>query len=98
MQREQVLEKLAGTHDIKRRFSVKNIYLFGSIAREEGSESSDVDLLIEYEPDARVGLFQFVKLQRELSSLLNCKVDLATPDSLHKELKDDILKEAVLAA
>jgi len=68
MRREEVLEKLAGIHDIKRRFSVKNIYLFGSIAREEGS---DVDLLVEYEPDARVGMFQFVKLQRELSNLLN---------------------------
>ena len=43
-------------------------------------------------------MFQFVKLQRELSTLLSCKVDLATHDALHKELKDDILKEAVLAA
>jgi uncharacterized protein len=98
MRRQQVLTKLAGTQDIKRRFSVKNFYLFGSIAREEDSESSDVDLLVEYEPDARVGMFQFVKLQRELSTLLNCKVDLVTHEALHKELKDGILKEAVLAA
>ena len=58
----------------------------------------DVDILVEFEPDARMTLFQFTKLQRELKQLLHCRVDLATRDSLHKELRDDILKEAVLAA
>ena len=98
MKRERVLAMLANSHDIKRRFSVKNLYLFGSIARGEGQEASDVDVLVEYEPGARVGMFQFVRLQRELSKILRCEVDLATRDSLHKELRDDILKEAVHAA
>ncbi len=98
MRREQVLEMLAKSYDIKRRFSVKNLYLFGSIARGEGQEGSDVDILVEYEPGARVGMFQFVRLRRELSNILRCEVDLATPDSLHKELRDDILKGAVHAA
>ncbi len=98
MRQEQVLEILANSHDIKRRFSVRNLYLFGSIARGEGQEGSDVDILVEYEPGARVGMFQFVRLRRELSNILRCEVDLATPDSLHKELRDDILKEAVHAA
>ncbi len=60
MRRERVLAMLANSHDIKRRFSVKNLYLFGSIARGEGQETSDVDVLVEYEPGARVGMFQFV--------------------------------------
>ena len=98
MRRERILTMLANSHDIKRRFSVKNLYLFGSIARGEGQESSDVDLLVEYEPGARVGMFQFVRLRRELSEMLRCEVDLATRDSLHKELREDILKEAVHAA
>ena len=98
MRRERVLAMLANSHEIKRRFSVKNLYLFGSIARGEGQEASDVDVLVEYEPGARVGMFQFVRLQRELSKILHCEVDLATRDSLHKELRDDILKEAVHAA
>ena len=59
---------------------------------------SDVDLLVAYNPDARVSLFQFSRLRRELSQALNCNVDLATPDSLHKELKADILKEAIHTA
>ena len=89
---------LAKSHDIKRRFLIKNLYLFGSIAREEGQEDSDVDLLVEYEPGARVGMFQFLRLRRELAEILDCKVDLATHDSLRKELRDDVLKEAVHAA
>lgn len=98
MRRDQVIAILSKHGDIKRRFSVKNLYLFGSVARGEGQESSDVDMLVEYEPGARVGIFQFVRLRRELSNILCCEVDLATPDALHKELRDDILKEVVHAA
>jgi len=98
MKRERVLAILAGSHDILRRFSVKNLYLFGSIARGQGQDSSDVDLLVEYEPGVCVGMFQFVRLRRELSKILSSEVDLATPDSLHKDLREDILKEAVHVA
>ena len=98
MKREQVLATLANSQDIKHRFAVKSFYLFGSTARDEDLEGSDVDLLVEFEPDARVGMFQFMRLQRELSRRLSCNVDLATRESLHRDLRDDILKEAVHAA
>jgi predicted nucleotidyltransferase len=98
MRRERVLAVLSNSQDLLRRFSVKNLYLFGSVARGEGQEGSDVDILVEYDPGVRVGLFQFVRLRRELSKRLGCKVDLATPDSLHKELRDGILQEAIHAA
>jgi uncharacterized protein len=98
MRRKRVLAMLANSHEIKRRFSIENLYLFGSIARGEDQEAGDVDVLVEYEPGVRVGMFQFVRLQRELSKILRCEVDLATPDSLHKELRDGILKEAIHAA
>lgn len=97
MEQEQVKVALANSQDILRRFSVKSLYLFGSIARGEGEEGSDIDLLVEYEPGSRVGMFEFVRLRRELSKLLGCEVDLATPDSLHKDLRDEILREAVRA-
>ena len=45
-----------------------------------------------------VGLFEFVRLQQELSDLLGCRVDMATPVALHKNLKKHILKEAIRAA
>lgn len=52
---------------------------------------------MEFYTDAMVGLFQFSRLRQELSDILQCDVDLVTPDALHKELKSNILKEAVQA-
>ena len=79
-------------------YHVKALYLFGSFARGEGKPGSDVDILVEFQPGARVGLFGLVRLQRRLSEILERPVDLATPDALHKALKDKIMKEAVRAA
>lgn len=77
---------------------VKSIYLFGSIVRGEDKPGSDIDILVDFQPDARVGLFGMVRLQRRLSEILGRSVDLTTRDALHKALKDKIIKEAVRAA
>jgi predicted nucleotidyltransferase len=98
MNRQQALQTLAENRGQLKRFSVKDLYLFGSVARDEAIDGSDVDILVEFQPDAKIGLFQFAQLQRFLSELLECNVDLATPDALHKDLKEDILKEAIHAA
>ena len=81
-----------------KKHHVKALYLFGSVVRGEDKPGSDVDILVEFEPDARVGLFALARLQRRLSEILYRPVDLATPDALHKALKDRIIKEAVRAA
>jgi predicted nucleotidyltransferase len=47
---------------------------------------------------AHIGLFDFSRLQRTLSGILGCEVDLATPEALHKALKGRIMEEAVCAA
>jgi predicted nucleotidyltransferase len=77
---------------------VEALYLFGSVVRGEDKPGSDVDILVEFQPEARVGLFGLARLQRRLSEILGRPVDLATPDALHKALKDRIIKEAVRAA
>ena len=77
---------------------VKALYLFGSVVRGEDKPGSDVDILVEFLPEARVGLFGLARLQRRLSEILGRTVDLTTPDALHKALKDKIIKEAVRAA
>jgi predicted nucleotidyltransferase len=56
-----------------------------------------VDILVEFDPGAKVGLFAFARLQRCLQDLLGRQVDLATPKALHKALKKRILEEAVHA-
>ncbi len=77
---------------------VERLSLFGSVARDEAVESSDIDILVEFVPGARIGMFEFLGVQETLASLLGVEVDLATPASLHPRLRDAILGEAVLAA
>jgi predicted nucleotidyltransferase len=98
MDRETVLMKLSQHRRVLRDYGVKDIRLFGSVARGGTGVGSDLDLLVEFEPSAHIGMFEFSRLRRMLSQLLGCKVDLATPDALHKGMKDDILREAIRAA
>ena len=77
---------------------VKSIYLFGSIVRGEDKPGSDIDIMVEFQPDARVGLFGMARLQRQLSVILGRSVDLTTRDALHRALRDRITREAVRAA
>ncbi len=98
MNKEQVIAILSKNSDKLRDFHVKALYLFGSVVRGDEKQTSDVDLLVEFEPDAQIGFFEFSRLQRMLSGLLGCEVDLATPEALHKALKERIMEEAVRAA
>lgn len=82
--------------ELKEHFNVASLSLFGSVARDEASADSDVDLLVEFsEP---VGLFQFIELQQRLEELLDCKVDLGTPRSLKPRIKEQVLQEAIRVA
>jgi len=94
---QETIARLNSEKQLLQQFSVKALYLFGSIVRGQDHPASDIDILVEFEPDARVGLFTFSRLQRRLSEILGRRVDLVTPDALHKAMKDRILKEAVHA-
>jgi predicted nucleotidyltransferase len=83
--------------DELKKLSVKDLYLFGSYAREEAGDQSDLDILVEFEPDAEVGFFEFARLRRRLVQLLDLEVDLVTPDAIHPEMKEEILREAIHA-
>lgn len=75
---------------------VRTLSLFGSVARDDATPLSDVDVLVEF--DRPVGYFHLFELQERLESLLGCRVDLVTPGGLRPELKQRILAEAVRAA
>lgn len=98
MTREDVLKCLGANKHRLEAFAVARLAVFGSVARDQAGAGSDIDILVEYEPNARVGLFAFVRLQRLLSELLGARVDLATPAALRPEMKDQILREAIRAA
>lgn len=62
--------------------------------RKDFSPASDVDVLVEFEPGAKIGLLAFSRIERELSKLLGRKVDLNTEGFLSDYFKDEVLKEA----
>lgn len=71
---------------------VRTLAIFGSVARNESTSKSDVDILIDF--DSKRGLFAFVSLKGYLEKLLECSVDLVTKNALHPALKSRILREA----
>ncbi len=97
MKKEQITALLTKNRDSLNDFHVKTIYLFGSVVRGEEKELSDIDLLVEFDPGAHIGLFEFARLQRMLSVMLGCRVDLVTPEALHKSIRGRILEEAIHA-
>jgi len=88
----------AALPELRERFFVQDLAIFGSVARDAAGPGSDVDLLVEFEPGRAVGYFKFFALQQELESRLGLKVDLVTPGALKKQLKARILAEAIHAA
>ena len=79
---------------LREKYKVKEIGIFGSHARGEQSETSDIDILVQlYEP---VG-WEFLDLKEFLESILNNNVDLVTKNALKSRIRDKILKEVVYA-
>ena len=77
-----------------RRHGIKRFAFFGSILRDDFGPGSDIDVLVEFDPDARVGLFRLMHIQSELSRLLGRKVDLNTPGFLSDRFREQVLREA----
>lgn len=77
-----------------RRYRVRELAVFGSAARGEMTPDSDIDLLLEFQPDARMGLFEFVAMERELAALLGRKVDLVSKRGLEPRVRPQVLRDA----
>ncbi len=73
---------------------VRSLAVFGSTARGEAEPTSDIDLLVELDPDAGVGLIRFLGLQDRLSKLLGRQVDLISRDALDRLIRDRVNAEA----
>lgn len=82
--------------EIKKKYHVKEIGLFGSFIRGEEKESSDIDILIDFDPDARISLLDFIELEDYLSELLGVKVDLVDKQALKPRIGKRILNEVIV--
>lgn len=78
---------------IRENYDVGRIGIFGSVARQDDSLESDVDLLVEF--DHPIGFIKFIRLEDYLGTVLGRKVDLVTRNALKSGIKEDILKDVV---
>ena len=79
--------------ELREKFKVKTIGVFGSYVRGEQKEKSDVDVLVEFEEP--VGLFEFMDLEEYLTGLLGVKVDLVSKKALKPHIGKHILEEVI---
>ena len=77
------------------RYRIRRLSLFGSRLKGTARPDSDVDLLVEFEPDATPGLIKLAGIARELSRLLGGReVDLRTPGDLSRYFRDEVVRAA----
>ena len=79
---------------IAAKYGAYNVRVFGSVARGEARQDSDVDLLVELEPQRT--LLDQIALIQSLEELLGRKVDVTEPETLHELIRDKVLREAVV--
>ncbi len=91
-----ILVEQAKLNDLCRRYHVRELSLFGSAARNEMRPDSDLDILVEFCPQAQTDLVDFAGLMLDLSLLLGRKVDLVSKNGLKPLIKAAVLKEARL--
>ena len=81
--------------ELRGKYGIKEISIFGSYLRGEAKEESDLDILVEFKHDAKFSLLEFVELENYLSDLLGVKVDLVEKFALKPRIGKRILSEVV---
>lgn len=79
--------------EISKLRKIENVRIFGSVARGEENEKSDIDFLVHLRPEA--SLLDLSGFSLDLMELLKCKVDVVPDNSIHWSIKDKIIAEAV---
>ncbi len=97
MTSREAIRRLRRNREKLREYHVRHIAIFGSTARDQATSNSDVDVLVEFDPEAGVGFLTFVRLLDFLRDVMDARIDLATPAALRPEMRDGIISEAIRA-
>jgi predicted nucleotidyltransferase len=79
-----------------RHNGIRKLSMFGSVLRDDFNPESDVDILVEFDEDAKPGFFRLMRMQDELTEILGRTVDLRTPKDLSRYFRDDVVNNAVI--
>ena len=95
MAQQNITVKREKIKDFCHRYHIVRLSFFGSVLRDDFRPTSDIDVLVEFEPEHVPGLFRLAHMERELSVLLgNRKVDLRTPQDLSRYFRDEVIATA----
>jgi predicted nucleotidyltransferase len=94
MERDEAISRLQQHEADLKRLGVEHLYMFGSTARGEANDDSDVDLFFDYQK-GKLGVYELMDVKEYAVSILGRKTDIMTRDSLHKTLRDAIEATAV---
>lgn len=94
MNKDDILKMLTSLKPELTQYKVKELALFGSFMRGEQHESSDIDVLVDFNEDA--SLFDLIRIGDYLEEKLDRKVDIIPKESLRKELRESILSEMMI--
>ena len=91
------IKSTLGKHkeELRQKYEVKEIGIFGSYVRGEQKKRSDVDILIEFEESANLSLLDFIRLENHLSEVLGVKVDLVEKHTLKPRIGKRVLEEVI---
>jgi predicted nucleotidyltransferase len=97
MNRNDALEVLRHSQAELRARGVRRAALFGSVARGESRPDSDIDIMIEIDPDAPIGVYEYVGLKDYIAGLFDAPVDVVSRDSLKPYIRPAATADAVYA-
>lgn len=89
----QVSVSRSAVRDFCRAYAVRELAVFGSALRDDFGRDSDVDVLIDFAPGARIGLVTLQRMRDELAGIFGRPVDLLTRNGLNRHIRDEILRE-----
>ena len=87
-------DALKAIKNLCQRYQVQELSIFGSTLREDFRKDSDIDLLVEFEPEAQIGFVTLARMQRELSAILNRSVDLVPKGGLKAKIRESVISSA----
>ena len=91
---DTVIARLKAHETELKQLGVRHLYLFGSTARGEARENSDVDLFFDYQK-GKFGLFDLMEVKKAAARILGCKADIMTRDSIHRLLREKVEASAM---